>query len=51
MMIPMTREELENATREEIIHAYVERLGDARQQAESMAALLLGEVTVDFAVD
>ncbi|WP_296136313.1 hypothetical protein [uncultured Tessaracoccus sp.] len=48
MMIPMTREELENASREEIIEAYKTKEGMTRRQAEAFAAILLGEVQGAF---
>ncbi len=48
MFVPMTDEELDNATREEIIEAYMTREGMNRQQAEAFAAILLGEVEGAF---
>ncbi len=48
MYVPMTREEIENATREEIIEAYMTRAGMTRRRAEVFPAILLGEVEGAF---
>ncbi|WP_296140333.1 hypothetical protein [uncultured Tessaracoccus sp.] len=48
MHVPMTREEIANATREEIIEAYMTREGMARRQAEVFTGILLGEIEGAF---